>query len=85
VKTQIRPHVVPSKLDWISGEVGFRWKEDKLPAMLALHPTGPLGKLIVAGEGPLDNRQYRLELAQRGYVVLCTGSAAFLFKLTVTR
>ena len=26
VKTQKRPHVVPSKLDWISGEVGFRWK-----------------------------------------------------------
>jgi len=44
-------------------------KEKKLPAMLALHPTGPLGKLIVAGEGPLDNRQYGLELAQRGYVV----------------
>jgi len=25
VKTQKRPHVVPFKLDWISGEVGFRW------------------------------------------------------------
>ena len=52
-------------------------KEDKLPAMLALHPTGPLGKRIVAGEGPLDNRQYGLELAQRGYVVLCPDYPSF--------
>jgi len=52
-------------------------KEDKLPALLALHPTGPLGKLIVAGEGPLDNRQYGLELAQRGYVVLCPDYPSF--------
>ncbi|MEN8227910.1 MAG: alpha/beta fold hydrolase [Bacteroidota bacterium] len=52
--------------------------EDKnLPAMLALHPTGPLGKLIVAGEGPLDHRQYGLELAQRGYVVLCPDYLSF--------
>jgi hypothetical protein len=27
VKTQKRPHVVPSKLDWISDEVGLCWKE----------------------------------------------------------
>ncbi len=52
-------------------------KDKKLPAMLALHPTGPLGKLIVAGEGPLDNRQYGLELAQRGYVVLCPDFLSF--------
>ncbi len=52
-------------------------KDKKLPAMLALHPTGPLGKLIVAGEGPLDNRQYGLELAQRGYVVLCPDYPSF--------
>jgi len=26
VKTQKRPNAVPFKLDWISGEVGFRWK-----------------------------------------------------------
>ncbi len=51
--------------------------KDKLPAMLALHPTGPLGKLIVAGEGPLDNRQYGMELAQRGYVVLCPDYPSF--------
>ena len=52
-------------------------KDKKLPAMLALHPTGPLGKLIVAGEGPLENRQYGLELAQRGYVVLCPDYPSF--------
>ena len=52
-------------------------EKDKLPAMMALHPTGALGKLIVAGEGPLDNRQYGMELAQRGYVVLCPDYPSF--------
>ena len=40
------------------------------PAVLALHPTGELGKRIVMGEGPLPNRNYAEELAKRGYVVL---------------
>jgi pimeloyl-ACP methyl ester carboxylesterase len=52
-------------------------EKDRLPAILALHPTGALGKRIVAGEGPLDNRQYALELAQRGYVVLCPDYPSF--------
>lgn len=52
-------------------------KNKKMPAMLALHPTGPKGKLIVAGEGPLENRQYALELAQRGYVVVCPDYLSF--------
>lgn len=39
-------------------------------AMLALHPTSPLGKKVVDGQGPRPNRAYALELAQRGYVVL---------------
>jgi hypothetical protein len=43
---------------------------EKRPAVLALHPTGPLGKRIVAGEAGKANREYALELAQRGYVVL---------------
>lgn len=51
--------------------------DKSFPAMMALHPTGALGKLIVAGEGPLDNRQYGLELAQRGYVVLCPDYPSF--------
>ncbi|MEZ6121886.1 MAG: alpha/beta fold hydrolase [Planctomycetaceae bacterium] len=47
------------------------------PAVLALHPTGPLGKRIVAGDGPLPNRQYAVELAQRGYVVLAPDYPSF--------
>lgn len=43
----------------------------KAPAMLCLHPTNPqLGKGVVAGLGPLANRSYALELAERGYVTL---------------
>ena len=49
----------------------------KLPAMLALHPTGTLGKRIVAGEGPRTNRQYAMELAQRGYVVIAPDYPSF--------
>ncbi len=71
-----------------SGELGDRipallyiptniLKDKKYPGMLALHPTGSLGKRIVAGEGPLDNRQYGLELAQRGYVVICPDYPSF--------
>ncbi|MEJ7829222.1 MAG: alpha/beta fold hydrolase [Segetibacter sp.] len=42
----------------------------KLPAMLALHPTGAQGKEIVDGQSALPNRAYAKELAQRGYVVI---------------
>lgn len=52
-------------------------KEAKLPAIVALHPTGPLGKRIVAGEGPLANRGYAIELAQRGYVVIAPDYPSF--------
>lgn len=47
------------------------------PAMLALHPTSPLGKRIVAGEGPLPNRNYAVELAERGYVVIAPDYPSF--------
>jgi len=47
------------------------------PAMLALHPTGPLGKGIVDGQGPRANRNYAAELAQRGYVVLAPDYPSF--------
>ena len=43
---------------------------EKLPAMLALHPTGELGKQVVDGQSSLPNRAYAKELAQRGYVVI---------------
>lgn len=51
--------------------------ETRYPAMLALHPTGPLGKRIVAGESPRGNRQYGLELALRGYVTICPDYPSF--------
>ncbi len=51
--------------------------EVKLPAVVALHPTGALGKRIVAGEGAKSNRQYGLELARRGYVTICPDYPSF--------
>ena len=49
----------------------------KLPAVLALHPTSHLGKRVVAGEGPLANRGYAVELAERGFVVLAPDYPSF--------
>lgn len=49
----------------------------KRPAVLALHPTSPLGKRVVAGEGPIENRAYAVELARRGYVVLAPDYPSF--------
>ncbi|MFO0429594.1 MAG: PVC-type heme-binding CxxCH protein [Planctomyces sp.] len=49
----------------------------KAPAMLALHPTGKLGKRILAGEGDKTNRQYGLELARRGYITVCPDYPSF--------
>jgi len=39
-------------------------------AILALHPTSKVGKDMPAGLSPRANRQYALELAERGYVVI---------------
>lgn len=50
---------------------------EKRPAMLALHPTGPLGKGIVDGQGMRANRGYARELAKRGYVVLAPDYPSF--------
>ncbi len=47
------------------------------PAMLCLHPTSPLGKRVVAGEGQTTNRNYAEELANRGYVVLAPDYPGF--------
>ncbi len=49
----------------------------RYPAVLALHPTSNLGKLVVAGQGPLPNRKYAVELAERGYVVLAPDYPSF--------
>jgi len=51
--------------------------DDKRAAILALHPTGAAGKGIVDGAGPLANRGYAKELAQRGYVVLAPDYPSF--------
>lgn len=42
----------------------------KMPAVLCLHPTSPLGKRTVVGPGDLPNWDYAKELAERGYVAL---------------
>lgn len=49
----------------------------RLPAMLALHPTGDSGKKIVDGQGPRENRAYGKELAERGYVVIAPDYPGF--------
>jgi putative membrane-bound dehydrogenase-like protein len=54
-----------------------RPRDERRPAMLALHPTGPAGKGIVDDQGPRPNRGYAKELAQRGYVVLAPDYPSF--------
>lgn len=49
----------------------------KLAAVVALHPTGAGGKRIVAGEAGRAGRQYAIELAQRGYVVIAPDYPSF--------
>ncbi len=49
----------------------------RLPAMLALHPTGALGKKIVDGQSSSQNRAYAKELAERGYVVIAPDYPGF--------
>jgi dienelactone hydrolase len=50
---------------------------ERLPAMLALHQTTGIGKGEPAGIGGLVNQHYGLELAQRGYAVLCPDYPSF--------
>ncbi|HNZ49127.1 MAG TPA: alpha/beta fold hydrolase [Candidatus Hydrogenedentes bacterium] len=50
---------------------------EKRAAMLCLHPTSPLGKRVVAGEGERPNRNYAQELAAQGYVVLAPDYPGF--------
>ncbi len=49
----------------------------RLAAIVALHPTGAAGKRIVAGEAGRPGRQYAIELAQRGYVVIAPDYPSF--------
>ena len=67
-----RPDRVPAYLLIPNGlEPGQR-----VPAILALHPTHPLGKGDVSGLSGRANREYGKELAQRGYVVLAPDYAS---------
>jgi dienelactone hydrolase len=44
---------------------------EKLPAVLCLHPTdNKLGHKVVVGLGGKENRQYAVELAERGFVTI---------------
>jgi dienelactone hydrolase len=45
-------------------------RSGKAPAMLALHPTHPIGKDRAMGADGDTGRQYAAELARRGYVVI---------------
>lgn len=49
----------------------------RLPAMLVLHGTDPLGKRVVDGQGGKPNRAHARELAQRGYVVIAPDYPSF--------
>lgn len=45
--------------------------------IVALHPTGALGKGIVDGKGERPNRAYARELAERGHVVIAPDYLSF--------
>ncbi|MCF3108737.1 alpha/beta fold hydrolase [Niabella sp. CC-SYL272] len=49
----------------------------RAPAVIALHGTDRLGKLSVAGQSALANRDYAKKLAERGYVVLAPDYPSF--------
>lgn len=49
----------------------------RLPAMLVLHETDPLGRKAVDGQGNKANRSHAKELAQRGYVVIAPDFPSF--------
>lgn len=52
-------------------------KAEKVPGVLCLHPTSPIGKRICAGEGEKPNRNYAVELAERGYITLAPDYPGF--------
>ncbi|HQS04806.1 MAG TPA: hypothetical protein PLT16_04130, partial [Daejeonella sp.] len=49
----------------------------KLPVMLVLHETDPLGRKAVDGQGNKANRSHARELAQRGYIVIAPDFPSF--------
>ncbi|MFH1966209.1 MAG: alpha/beta fold hydrolase [Acidobacteriota bacterium] len=51
--------------------------EGKVPAVLALHPTHPMGKSDTVGLSGRENRNYGQELARLGFVVLVPDYPSF--------
>jgi pimeloyl-ACP methyl ester carboxylesterase len=52
-------------------------KGEKVPAVLALHPTHPMGKGDTVGLSRRENRNYGQELARLGFVVLAPDYPSF--------
>jgi dienelactone hydrolase len=50
---------------------------ERRAGVVALHPTGALGKGIVDGKGERPNRAYARELAERGFVVIAPDYLSF--------
>lgn len=50
---------------------------ERRAGIVALHPTGPLGKGIVDGQGERPNRAYAKRLAERGHVVIAPDYPSF--------
>ncbi|SDM30392.1 Prolyl oligopeptidase family protein [Daejeonella rubra] len=49
----------------------------RLPAMLVLHETDPLGRKAVDGQAGKPNRAHARELAERGYIVIAPDFPSF--------
>lgn len=58
------------------GQVPLDAPKSKI-GIVALQPTGKLGKKIVDGQGPRENRAYARELAERGHVVIAPDYPSF--------
>src|SRR5262249_21766055 len=54
-----------------------RQRSGKLPAVLCLHQTVPIGKGEPAGLGGRENLHYAIHLAERGYVALAPDYPSF--------
>jgi acetyl esterase/lipase len=52
-------------------------RKGKLPAVLCLHQTVPIGKAEPAGLGERENLRYAVHLAERGYVTLAPDYPSF--------
>ncbi|MDP3469924.1 MAG: alpha/beta fold hydrolase [Daejeonella sp.] len=71
--TVAKNEVLPLYL-YIPSQTGI---QKKLPAMLVLHETDPLGRKAVDGQGNKANRAHARELAQRGYIVIAPDFPSF--------